>query len=133
MVPAVAADLPGDGGDGVAAQRDAPLRVVAVDRLGQPEHRDLEHVVGVLVPRICAGQAMHHGHEAAHQLLTGVMVTGPVAAEEQVVDALVGAEGLTAWRENVRQRSASRSLEGWTAGSGAPLCRVLRRRVLLLT
>src|SRR3954451_2345382 len=80
----VALDLAHDRGHGVARERDAALHVEAVDRLDEPEARDLVDVVERLLGALVAGRELpRERQEPLHDRLAVDRVTGVYEAEEQ--------------------------------------------------
>src|SRR5262245_21667616 len=67
----MALELAEDGGDGEGRERGSALGVEAVDRLDEPDARDLHEVVEGLGPAgVTRRQAPGERHEATDQLLT---------------------------------------------------------------
>src|SRR4051794_16444566 len=117
-VAEVALDLAEDGRDRVARERDVAAEVEAVDRLDEPEARDLEEVVeGLLRALVAAGELAREGEEALDQRrAVDRVATRQVALEERPV--LVSA--IAARRLVPAARGAPRTRRGhgahWRSG-----------------
>src|SRR5215208_3717579 len=76
----------------VAGECDPAVGIEAVERLDEPEARDLDEVVQRLaVAAVARGEAPREGHEAARELLAhdGVLVLGVATQQRALVRELL--------------------------------------------